>query len=627
LLTIGDGTVIRKDTSFACYRAQAGRIEIGAITLGRNVVVAEQSVLDIETSMGDRAQLGHASSLHASQTVPSGESWHGSPAQRSTVDYRAVGPAPCSTLRRIVFSALQLVNLLGIAGPLVIGAGNMLVKFGEPEIPTLTSWTSCLRLAIISLVLFSGSVLTGLAVVVIAPRLLHPLITPDRIYPLYGLHYFIHRTITRLSNTRFYMTLFGDSSYIVPYLQALGYDLSSVEQTGSNFGLSQRHETPYLCTIGTGTMVSDGLSVINANFSSTSFAVTHATIGARSFLGNNVLYPSNSKIGNNCLYGTKVMVPIEGEVRQGIGLLGSPPFEIPRSVYRDHSFDHLRAGEEFHHRLAAKNRHNITTIGIFLLVRWLHFHIVATLAILTITLYNRIGAAATAAYVIGAVVFSIIYFIFVERATTCFQAMRPQFCSIYHPYYWRHERFWKLSASLLGILNGTPFKNVVWRLLGVRIGHRVFDDGCGIIEKTLVAVGDDCTLGAGSSIQSHSLEEGTFKSDYITLGSGCTVGTSAFIHYGVTMGDGAIIDADAFVMKGAKIDPYTRWRGNPAHEIPEAATVTPTGRVAPAIAASITTGAVTMSAASLLEQPDQLFPTREAHARELAISAAHPKPQ
>ena len=42
-------------------------------------------------------------------------------------------------------------------------------------------------------------------------------------------------------------------------------------------------------------------------------------------------------------------------------------------------------------------------------------------------------------------------------------------------------------------------------------------------DKTLVTVGDDCTLGVGSEIQCHSLEDGTFKSDYSTLGSCCTL--------------------------------------------------------------------------------------------------------
>ena len=58
------------------------------------------TVLDIDTSMGDGAQLGHASSLHAGQAVPAGERWHGSPAQPTDVDYRRVEPAALRRLRR-----------------------------------------------------------------------------------------------------------------------------------------------------------------------------------------------------------------------------------------------------------------------------------------------------------------------------------------------------------------------------------------------------------------------------------------------------------------------------------------------------------------------------------------------
>jgi non-ribosomal peptide synthetase-like protein len=119
------------------------------------------------------------------------------------------------------------------------------------------------------------------------------------------------------------------------------------------------------------------------------------------------------------------------------------------------------------------------------------------------------------------------------------------------------------------MLNGTPSKNLIWRLLGVRIGRRVFDDGCHIVERTLVTVGSDCTLNAASTLQSHSLEDGTFKSDHIIVGANCTVGVSAFVHYGVTVNDGAIIDADSFVMKGEHIPPRERWRGNPAAVAPD----------------------------------------------------------
>ena len=93
LLTIGDGTVIRKDSFFTGYRAHAGVIQTGAVTLGRDVLVGEATVLDIDTAIGDGAQLGHASSLHTGQAVPAGERWHGSPAQPTEVDYRVVPTA------------------------------------------------------------------------------------------------------------------------------------------------------------------------------------------------------------------------------------------------------------------------------------------------------------------------------------------------------------------------------------------------------------------------------------------------------------------------------------------------------------------------------------------------------
>ncbi len=115
--------------------------------------------------------------------------------------------------------------------------------------------------------------------------------------------------------------------------------------------------------------------------------------------------------------------------------------------------------------------------------------------------------------------------------------------------------------------SGTPFKNLIWRLLGVRIRRRVFDDGCYIPEMTLVTIGEGGTLNASSVIQCHSQEEGVFKSDRTTIGAGCAVGINAFIHYGVTMGDGAVPDADAFLMKGKQIAPHAWWGGNPAHEI------------------------------------------------------------
>ena len=86
-------------------------------------------------------------------------------------------------------------------------------------------------------------------------------------------------------------------------------------------------------------------------------------------------------------------------------------------------------------------------------------------------------------------------------------------------------------------------------------------------ERTLAAIGDDATLNVQSKIQCHSQEDGAFKSDHITIGARCTLGVGAFVHYGVTLGEGAVLAADSFLMKGEEVPPHARWAGNPAREL------------------------------------------------------------
>ena len=577
LLTIGDGTVIQKDSFINGYRAHAGFIQVGPITIGKNAVISESTVIDIETSMGDGTQLGRASSLHAGQAVPDGERWHGSPAQRTEVDYRSVEPAKCGALRRVGYTVMQLLNLLVVSLPLGISGLIVLLQWVpqlrvllEPGTQGVTTSAFYVHALVVSLVLFFGGLIFAFFFVMIVPRLLNLGMTPDKVYPLYGFHYVLHRTIARMTNLKALTYLFGDSSYIVNYLQRLGYHFWRPIQTGSNFGQMVKHDNPYLSTIGRGTMVADGLSIINADFSSTSFCVSPVTIGPHNFLGNSIAYPAQGKTGANCLLATKVLVPIDGKVRENVGLLGSPSFEIPRTVERDNSFGHLIAGDGLRKRLAAKNRHNIITMGLYLFVRWLFFFAVTLVAGAVADLFASLGASVIAMANVVILLFGIVYWILVDRLVTLFLPVRPLFCSIYDRRFWRHERFWKVPAGpgVIQIFNGTPFKTLFWRLLGVRIGRRVFDDGLWVTERTLVVIGDDCTFNAGGGIQSHSQEDGAFKSDITTIGAGCTLGVGAFVHYGVTIGDGAVVAPDSFLMKGEEVPPREYWGGNPAREMP-----------------------------------------------------------
>ena len=564
LLTIGAGTVIRRESLFPCYRARAGRIEIGPVTVGRDAYVGEMSVLEIDTSMGDGAQLGHASALMSGQSVPAGERWHGSPALRTDTDYLRVAPAACGKVRRAVSATLTLLGSLFVLAP-VFEAGITLLFVGVTElVPGLF-----LEALLLSVVLFFGLELVALVAVGTVPRLLRVFIKPDTVYPLYGFRWNVHRIIAGLGRGEFLPLLFGDSSYIVHYLQWLGVRLKPVEQTGSNFGSEVKTSNPFLSSVGRGTMAADGLVLVNEEVSSTSFKVSSVAIGTRNFLGNYVTYPSGGRTGDNCLLATKVMVPIDGPIREGVGLLGSPPFEVPRSVERDSRFDHLRTGEALRRGLAAKNRFNLRTIGIFLSTRWLGVFLITLIDLAAFTLfYDVLGHAILAVLVALSAIAGAVYYALVERIFEMISPPPPPICSIYDSRFWWVERVWKLHPfHLMHLFDGTPFKNALWRLIGVRFGRRVFDDGVYISEPTLTAVGDECVLNQQSIIQCDSQEDGTFKSGRAALGAGCTLGVGAFVHYDVTMNDGAELAADSFLMKGNDVPSRARWGGNPAREL------------------------------------------------------------
>ena len=402
LLTIGAGTIVRKASSFTGYRAYAGMIQTGPVTIGSGALVGEATVLDIGSSIGDAAQLGHTSALHAGQSVPAGAHWHGSPAEPTSVNYRAVPTAKGGTLRKLAYTLVQLVMLFGVVLPVGMGGLALLVR-EVPQVQQLLVTVEAgaeqspllLDVLVLSTALLVGGLMLGLLVMATVPRLLALLVRPNRVYRLYGSAYWALRTITRMTNSTFGTRVTGDSSYIVGYLRAIGYRFHKVEQTGSNFGTAVVHDSPFLCHVGSGTVVADGLTFVNADYSSNSFKVSPVRIGAHSFLGNAIFYPARARVGEDCLLATKVMVPISGPVRQGVGLLGSPSFEIPRSVDRD---SRLAVGPEQRRRgVAAKNRHNLVSIALLLLSRWVYLALVVLLVRIALELYPQYGEPMIAA--------------------------------------------------------------------------------------------------------------------------------------------------------------------------------------------------------------------------------------
>ncbi len=576
LITIGDNTVLQKQSIIVGYKAENGYIHIGPITIGSNCYIGEASVLDIYAEMGDDTQLGHSSSLQSYQQVPAGKNFHGSPAIETTTNYKRVEPETLTYLRKFIFCLVQVVLPVLLFAVVFVAARLLFPQFFGTKM-SLTQWSTELGgirslfsfdVLFFMTAAFVAAIFSGFAAILTLPRIFNFFLKPEKSYVLYGVHYILARWVQGLTNSAFYKILLGDSSYKPYFFRWLGWKLGEFKQTGSNFGLQERHDNPFLCEIGVGTMVSDGLSMINLDYSSSSFKLRKTKVGENCFIGNDIHYPGDSIMGDNCLFASKVMIPIDGPVRENVGILGSPPFEIPRATSLELEVSPEELEEQRVSQLPAKNRHNLQTMGLFLFVGWLAMIVVFALGYFSLLAYANYGLLAFAAAAVASFVFFIGYAVFVERVMLGFKRMQPKSCTIYDPYFWKIERYWKhCENGLILLFRGTPFKPMLSRMLGMKVGKRVFDDGMQASERTMVELGDYAIINSGTFLQCHSLEDGFFKSDTIKIGKECTVGVKAYVHYGTEMKDGSILEADSFLMKGEVMGENSVWEGNPAHAV------------------------------------------------------------
>ena len=311
-----------------------------------------------------------------------------------------------------------------------------------------------------ALVLTLASLVAGLAVIYALPRLANAFLVEGRVYPLYGFHHGMQQIVELFSNSRFFNLMFGDSVFIEPYLRFVGWKLGLGDQTGSNFGSEQGQDNPFLCSVGANTVASDSLWLGNLTLSSHAFRLGACRIGENNFLGTSVYVPPGARTGDNVLFATKVMAPIDGPVRENVGLLGSPAFEIPRAASRDLDMLAAIGPEERARRLRRKTCSMSPRSPGLLASRWL----VAFLAIYvfgwTAEIFGATSVLAMTAATGVVVALSAVVFILIERASIGFGRLEPAIATVYDPVFWRVERHWKLSDNPLATaFAGTPMRN------------------------------------------------------------------------------------------------------------------------------------------------------------------------
>ena len=121
--------------------------------------------------------------------------------------------------------------------------------------------------------------------------------------------------------------------------------------------------------------------------------------------------------------------------------------------------------------------------------------------------------------------------------------------------------------SFLEFVTPSPFAQLYYRLMGMKIGRGVHINSTAIADPSLITLGDGVTIGGSASVMAHYAQGGYLILAPVRIGAGATVGLRAIVMGGVEIGDKAKVLAGSFVLPNTRIPPGELWGGIPARRL------------------------------------------------------------
>ncbi len=491
------------------------------------------------------------------------DTWAGSPARRVSRSeamapaHSAPPPPVRGPVRRAATAALY-AGLVLLFPLLLLGAI-------APGMLLLTRLLAHPLLYLAAAPLVGGSFGLCMAVLVAALKwLLIGRIRPGT-YPVHGWFYVRKWIVDQLLALGLdFLASLRATLYLAPWYRALGAKLGRFVELSTATSI-----TPDLLEIEEGGTVADEASLGAARVEGGWMTLARTRLGRRAFVGNSAVVPAGAVVGDGSLVGVLSLAPTgPAEAgRRDATWLGSPPRMLPRRE-PSAAFSDARTFRPSRRLWLARGAFELLRVTLppagFILVT-------ATVITAALGLWDRVGLAATlgllplvyAACCAGALV------VVALAKWTLVGRFRPFVRPLWSGFVWRLElsnALYEFLATPLALdaLQGTPFLPWYFRLLGARIGRRVYSHTTGLIEFDLVDVGDRTALNEDCVLQTHLFEDRVLKASHLRVGADCTVGAGSVVLYDARMEDGARLDAISLLMKGETLPAGTAWAGSPA---------------------------------------------------------------
>lgn len=354
------------------------------------------------------------------------------------------------------------------------------------------------------------------------------------------------------------------SVYLAPWYKLLGARLGKGAEISTASFIS-----PDLLSIGDESFIADSVSLGAPRVRDGWMTIGTNQIGRRSFIGNSAMLPPGAVIGDSVLIGCLSAPPANpaDALRKDSAWLGSPAIFLPQrqksaGFSEETTFNPptklrvLRALIEFVRVITPSTCFIILISLLFsgLLLLRDYFSWAETLLFFPL-LYIGCGAAA-------AMIAIVAKWALVWR-------YRPGEKPLWSTFVWRNELLNALHEHLaepflVGSLTGTPFICWYFRLLGARIGRRVYMETTDLSEFDLAQIGDEAALNADCTVQTHLFEDRVMKMSTVSIGPRCSVGAGSLVLYDTRMEEGAALGDLSLLMKGETLPAGTKWEGVPA---------------------------------------------------------------
>jgi len=564
LITIGSDASLSSRTNLNNAFVEEGMLKLRHISIGDHAYIGSSAMISVDCHIEAWGELQDLSMLSPGKTIAEGEVWKGSPAQFKEKKHIADLPQPLSVsaftrrkyklvflLCMVTFPIIILLPLL----PTIIQINKM-----DNDAPdyNFNYMIHVPTLAIIYIVLFAAET-------ILLTRWLQRGIKPGKssIYsPFYVRKWYADQlmSLSLIVLHPIYATV-----YIASFFRMLGAKIGKKTEISTAGGV-----THPLLEIGDGAFIADAVTLGESDVRAQQLILDKTSIDSFSFVGNSALIPQGYHLNGNMLIGVLSTPP---DARQMAGnadakdWFGSPAIPLPRRQESTKFPDALtinpgplrklaRAIVEFIRIVLPESA--IICSSIFF-IAYGHDLIVdePLWKIILLFPFYYLFFMGIPAFLITLV----LKWLFIGK-------YKVQQKPMWSWSVWKSEAITSTYEALaipffLEYLQGTPWLPVMMRLLGTKIGKRVWMNTTDITEFDMVTICDDAALNEDCGPQTHLFEDRVMKVGTVKIGSRSSVGAGTIVLYDSELGDDTKIEGLSLVMKGERLAPGTDWTGSP----------------------------------------------------------------